>query len=482
MSSSSEYHRNSRRSGPLFTSRKAAAGPGLENSCELPFGFVWSPLLESSEGITDTTVVSSGINLPAGVLCLTCLSYLNLYADYYDEEWICSLCGARNIGTPELFATPVGGPSSQVVTSPVMEFRQTIAPAPPNVCNVILLMDANLPRSEALAVGKVMQTVFHSDVTSSNMIINLGLVIFGETISIHQLGIRNGMACADVITIQQYNDDDDDLSWQYDKKPYLRTLQAGDDDSLECLWLCLSAVYGVDVDDANHTMNDDGFVVTDDEPKSRLEMLKRRKQARLAKQQQQTAGTATSNNSANGVKSPWTELCRRQREQSSALRCTGEAIQVAIDLAASTAARTSRILIFTNGCPNYGNGSVVSSAVDRSIDVVDPMGLARAMAYFDLVAKSVEHAGIDVLCTGSSELAMQSYQALVEHSSGYVLPHESFTSQHLQCNLKFLLQQTYMSAVESDQEDEVPLDMDGCIIDLRMSRYVNAPTMIWQKI
>jgi hypothetical protein len=75
---------------------------------------------------------------------------------------------------------------------------------------------------------------------------------------------------------------------------------------------------------------------------------------------------------------------------------------------------------------------------------------------------------------GANELGLPAYQALVEPSGGYVLPHLSFTTPHLEHNLKFLLQHTFMSKSRSTPDD---LEEDGggppeCFVDIRADRYV----------
>ena len=130
-------------------------------------------------------------------------------------------------------------------------------------------------------------------------------------------------------------------------------------------------------------------------------------------------------------------------------------------------APTSRILLFTNGCPNLGDGSAVdrraqqhrgkaSADGEPGPDIVDPLKLARSIEFFDTLARSESATGMDVFCTGSSELAIAAYQAWVEPSGGYVLPHESFcppsSSQGdlhaLQHNVSFLLQHTHVSSMQ----------------------------------
>jgi hypothetical protein len=84
---------------------------------------------------------------------------------------------------------------------------------------------------------------------------------------------------------------------------------------------------------------------------------------------------------------------------------------------------------------------------------------------------------ISVQFVGASELGMPVFQALVESSGGYVIPHDSFTTPHLQHNLGFLLEQMYVSKSKALTEgsslaptsaDSVS-QLEGCMVDMRMA-------------
>jgi hypothetical protein len=270
------------------------------------------------------------------------------------------------------------------------------------------------------------------------------------------------MAAADVFQAHQTITDE-----QIHNRSY--TVTVTPNDALESLWMCLAAVYGT-------TMGSQDENVVENKV-SRMEMLRRKKEARLSGQQDRADSTRIAN------ESPWTmareKITAKRRE-----RCTGEAIEYAIDLASvdpENASRTARILLFTNGCPNHGAGSVVSfdsvGALDKArADIVDPSKLPRAVEYFKILGEVSAETGIaiDVMCTGALELALTSYQALVEPSSGYVLPHVSFDTENLRRNVDFLLKQTHVSGLFFSQQNDskAPLRDDhwrnGCIIDIRM--------------
>jgi hypothetical protein len=466
--------------GVLFSSSKAPPGPGPENSCELPLGFIWTPLSPTN----NLSVIPSDdpAALPP-VLCLACLSYLNMYAnfDLATGVWICPLCEFKNIAPKEAFATD--GALAAVLVSPGLEFRQSIVPVegPENpdigmggsdmdICNIVLVMDKNLSCIEAQAVGSAIQSML-ADMADNPCRINLGLIVFGQTVSIYQLGIY-GMASADVFATHSGLTED-----HLNDRSYLLTVEKGDSE-LHNLIRCLSAVYSFDVSENLENESDGNSVI----PMTRMDLLRQRKEARIRRQQSSSSSSGGEGGYAL-AKSPWA-VAKEEAKSAPAVRCTGEAIQCAIDLAtagSANAARTSRILLFTNGCPNYGDGSVVSSDPASTgpgksrvaMNVVDPHTLARAVQYFDIIARSASEAGvgIDVMCVGALELGLPGYQALVEPSAGYVLPHDTFATEHLKHNLGFVLKHTFVStAPMHDSNGEVW--MDGCIIDVRTSRYV----------
>jgi len=467
--------------GVLFSSSKVPPGPGIENTCELPIGFIWTPL---SPNNNMTTIQTNGETL-LPVLCLTCLAYCNLFAtfDLATGVWICPLCEAKNVAPTESFS--LNGPLSPVLVSPALEFRQSF----PNscshdldVCNVVFVLDANLPCNEAQAVGSVARSIL-AEIADAPCQINLGLIVFGKDVSIYQLGVY-GMASADVFANHTGLTED-----HLNDRSYLMTVEKGDTD-LDSLLRCISAVYGVAVSTENDENDNSG---NSPAPVSRMDQLRQRKEERLRRQQASSSGGGGASSAEEThfslAKSPWT-MAKEKAKAATPRRCTGEAVQCAIDLAtagSSNEARTSRILLFTNGCPNFGDGTVVSSDVavtsatndsKSAPDAVDPPSLARAVQYFDIIARSASEAGvgIDVLCSGSLELALPAYQALVEPSAGYVLPHETFASAHLQHNLGYLLKHTFVSTAPLQDDANAATSsqnevwMEGCVIDIRMSK------------
>ena len=530
--SSSSAHRYRAGDGPLFSSSKCPPGPGLESSCELPFGFLWTPLspqdIDGPQPVakipapTDEATEDGESSLPP-VLCLTCLSYLNLYSSFNATTgiWKCVFCGADNVAPPQSLQDGNGSLSS-AVNSNALEFRQKISvrvPVEPksdaetdhrstsrpsgdvvrqqvvtedDSCSIVVVLDKHLPRDQVQSVGSALQSILSQIVqeqqqgqssSKTTTTLRLGLIVYDKSVAVYQLGIPGMMVSADVFPTHESLTEEHintrhytvNLSLDHNKKV-----------DLECLWRCLSAVYGVTNSDAatGSTETEDAENLGGNQL-SRMEMLKRRKEARIRQRQGQPEAAAPQ-----VAKSPWMEARETREASSTPIRNVGEAIQCAIDLATTDRvkpSRTARILLFTDGCPNYGDGSVVESPPDDDVtpqrkkkskpDVLDPVKLSGAIEYFRIVGSAASELGVavDVLCTGALELALPAYQALAEPSSGYVLSHMTFTTEHLQHNLEYILKQTYVSGLYFDLPQGgivlPPMDsnwIDGCIVDFRV--------------
>jgi hypothetical protein len=375
--------------GAQFSSKKCPSAPGLETSCELPFGYVWTPMAPCSK--ENVTVVDcKGEALPP-VLCLSCLTYINKFAKLDAEKnvWECPLCGSdENVLEPSLIQQ--GGPLSSALSTPIVEYRQQLhmgeyeGEFPSRT--YILVLDTNLSREEANAVGLAVEAVC---TPREGEIVKLGLIVFDKSVAMYQLGL-SGMASADLCTTKQANSDEhlQNRRSQILKRPYIVTIKAADDD-FSFLWRCISAVYGTTLTGESAADSTPG---ESPQPVSRLEKLKQRKEAR---QRQEALDNAQNSASATPRESPWVKA-REKAASSHAYRCTGEAIQCAIDLATISQAKAfgrTQILLFTNGCPNLGDGSVVapdhSFATPKSFssssfhrlkpDVIQPERLATAV-------------------------------------------------------------------------------------------------------
>jgi Sec23/Sec24 trunk domain/Sec23/Sec24 zinc finger len=477
-------HRYRAHEGAIFSSSKCPSSAESSSTCELPFGFVWSPMAVAPPSANYDPPVPKEL-LP-GTICVTCLAYINLYCELKEKNvWTCPFCKCDNVASD--------GTDEKFLIAPQMEFRQSLSADPPASTlkreTVVIVLDGNLPSSEATAVGRVLQNLeYQYD--------SLGLLVFGKTVHLYQLGLSTaGMALCDTVCSHRGMTEE-----RWKQGCYMGT-------TIESLLTCIAAQFGSWGDDTSSSLA----------PMSRLQMLKERKEARIKRKNRhdqddvQSSGNGISNGDTYHLpRSPWVTARERAAASAPQYRCTGEAIQCAIDMVSVAAAddmdstKTARILLFTNGCPNLGSGSVVDSAITESMSettkstnkalfsTVDTTKLARASEFFELVAKGASEAGIgiDVFCTGSSELGLPAYQSLVEPSSGYVLSHDTFTSKHLERNIGFLLNHTCLSLahfVEDVVEDadggvldtserQLPSHsaswIDGCIVDIRMSRSV----------
>lgn len=352
-----------------------------------------------------------GESLPP-VLCLNCLAYLNLYADVDVATgiWTCPLCDHKNVASKEELT---GGQLSSILAAPIVEFHQRLGPQgveieTDNSCTYILVVDGNLAGEEAKAVISAMQSffddLFTNDLHPAN--IHLGLIVFDKVIAMYHLGL-SGMASADIFTPEEANDEESLVKKKSGReaRSYLTHVQPGDD--LSSLWRCLSAVFGVSVESTQEdtALSNEMDIGHNGQP-SRAEMLRRRKDARQRKQRLEREGNPR--NAHVAVSSSWV----RSKSTLPPNRCTGEAIQCAIDMTSlCELSRTSRILLFTNGCPNLGDASVVvaddtvraKARLNRHApDVVDPGMLVKAVKYFDLTANFALENGvvIDIFCTG----------------------------------------------------------------------------------
>jgi hypothetical protein len=397
--------------GALFTSAKCPPGPGLENSCELPFGMIWTPMAQNNGAVS--IIKCEGEALPP-ILCLTCLTYLNMFADfdYNTGIWTCPLCGESNVAPKESFQQ--GGELAPLLSSPIVEFHQQVVPDNPDddaldSCTFVMVVDGNMDREEALAVASSMQSALAQALKQYSKLF-LGLVVFDKNVAIYQLGL-SGMATADVFTAAESNDEATLLGRKniMEDRSYLAHIDS--EDSMTCIWRCLAAVFGMSVsnDGQQSAMPDltDPAIV---KQLSRKDMLRMKKEARIRKQNLESSGYNPLT-----MESPWVAR-QKETKTSRPLRCTGEAIQCAVDLTGlgrPYPSRTSRILVFTDGCPNLGDASVVlnqefngNNRARHTPDVVDPPLLAKAVQYFDLTAKfALENGvGIDIFCTGKKNV------------------------------------------------------------------------------
>ncbi len=229
------------------------------------------------------------------VICLTCLAYMNLYSLVEESTgvWTCSLCGEQNVAPENLFRTDSSSSKANIslaLVAPVVEYRQQVnlvtpqGGAMPNSQSYTLVLDGNLPCEEVKAVATTMQKLLLEQV-ARGVHVQVALVIFDQAVSIYQLGIT-GMASADVYTPIQ--EDNEELYEEMLVQRRLRMenrsyfVQVTSNDDLATLWLCLSAVYGIQVQQVNGGETEQSS--KQKEPLSRKEKLRLRKEARLRKE------------------------------------------------------------------------------------------------------------------------------------------------------------------------------------------------------
>eukprot|EP00533_Pseudo-nitzschia_delicatissima_P000494 CAMPEP_0116085742 /NCGR_PEP_ID=MMETSP0327-20121206/4484_1 /TAXON_ID=44447 /ORGANISM="Pseudo-nitzschia delicatissima, Strain B596" /LENGTH=926 /DNA_ID=CAMNT_0003576747 /DNA_START=93 /DNA_END=2873 /DNA_ORIENTATION=- len=486
---------NGPRTGASFTAMKCPHDTGLKNSCELPFGMVWTPMAvtgdESGEDDSDAMpIIDCGTKALPPVLCLLCLAYINPYVEIDKKTgvWECALCGQDNVLPKNLLRA--GSKVMTALNSPIVEYHCEVSKPEPSeegkkekgykyskyededeedYCSYILVVDENLSPKDGQAIAPAMEAILkerESDDAFPKT--RIGLVVFGKSISIYQLGI-SGLASADVIGgPEDFYDDDDEFDEEVERRSYIADVQNGD---LTSLKNSLSSIFGVSVDE---TSDSSGFLSLGT---SRMAMLSRKKEARLRKEEN---GTDQKLNGA--AKSPWIQS-PEESSSSYQTRCTGKALQCALDVA-NAKSRTARVILFTNGCPNSGDGSVVDpeNSMEKSKikrgkgaapSIVDTGMLQKAVEFFDAYANEAisEGIGVDVFCCGVTELALPVYQAMVEPSGGYVTPLLSLDTPQLNSNLRFILDKTYMS-----RSKYLPDDMEGggaeFIVDIRTDSFV----------
>ena len=408
--------------GAQFSSKKCPSGPGLETSCELPFGFVITPMAPYNK--ENVSVVDCKSEALPPVLCLSCLTYINLYAKLHPSKnvWECPLCGSdENVLDPKLIEQ--GGLLSSALSTPVVEFRQNVYKADSEEaltsCTYILVLDSNLSRDDATAVATAIQTICTNTSEDNDTEVKIGMIVFDKGVAMYQLGLASGIASADSCTIKQANSDEHlaNRRSHIQKRPYLATIRPGRTDDFSSMWRCISAVYGTTLS------GDDGDEVSESispVKMSRLDKLRQRKEVR-------ERDAAIKNASPVPRESPWIRA-RNKASSAHPSRCTGEAIQCAIDLATIGQTKSpgrSQILLFTNGCPNLGDGSVVdpekgakkprrslSSSAMHKPDVIEEERLITAVQYFEKLAEvGQEHeVGIDVFCTGEYKTSAEKFE------------------------------------------------------------------------
>lgn len=478
-----------------FSTSVIPSKPGAKGSFSIPLGFIISPFASSDD---ETNHLVDSVMESDMYLCTQCLSYLNLYCpfDSYTGKWKCSICKADNMAPNHVF-------TSKAFSKNIVDYRQrvdmimnqsnseyvsidikglSISDFSTSIrSRTMIVMDGNLPSSEAAAVLKYLGEIVDRDDNC-----NYGLIVFSKMIHIYQTGLR-GLASADVYSplldpMESGVHEDDRMYW-------------GSWDGLE---YCASVVFGVSeseklLGDEKGVMYEENSESTFHSPTtSRMEQLRLKREARLRRQRHHSVheGASPANDVFNIERS--VDIFRRAQMKSRLnqplIRCTGEAVAYATRLLEASRSATGRILIFTNGCCNSGKASVVEIPIgDLSLkqvgNIVDPDALIGASNYFlEVGGNAFQHGiGIDVFCSGNGiKLGAQSLLSLTRPSSGYVLNHNSFDSVAFMKNLSHVYTKTFMSRSKlGDKVDQINNDsqLNGCFIDVRFPSFITPTCM-----
>jgi hypothetical protein len=331
-------------------------------------------------------------------------------------------------------------------------------------CGTMILMDGYLPAPEAAAILKSLGQHLRRDDDAS-----YGLIVFSEMVHVYQVGLR-GLASADVYSsamdpIESGVHVEDRMYW-------------GSFDGLD---YCASVVFGISgtgdlSEKENNSSVQEETAEYSYQPLSRIEQLRLKREARLKGETQPIGGEKTLNPFDIDQSSKIFNTAQvKSRSMNRQMRCTGEAVAYAARLIEISKYSTGRILLFTNGCCNSGQASVVSSVSDDSNvtkkrgDRLDTDKVISASEYFYKLGKHAFNRGIgiDVFCTGNGiTMGAQSLLSLTNASSGYVLNHNSFDSDAFNKNLSYIYLRTFVMRSQSDVVNEENY-MNGCLVDVR---------------
>ena len=461
-----------------FTSSVLPSKPGLKASCSIPLGFIITPLAK-----TDyiQSLSSQEMNI-----CVTCGSYLNMYCspDSDSGMWTCCICQAKNKAPQSIL-------NSEVLYSPIVEYRQRAAGSfvtDTETMNaysnderisdpVMILIDANISPHEVKAILKYL---------SALELQNVGLMIFSSMMHVYQIGLK-GIASADVYSPS--------LSPQESGIEPEERMYFGDWSAVE---YCTNVYFGTSGVETNVSPQNDSNTLEpisssrNQQPMSRKEMLRLKREARLKKEKEANSEDFDGfdpNKAAEWITAARSK--RRHKSQRESVRCTAEAAQHAAHFMTSMDCKSGRVLIFTNGCCNIGNGSVVranngdhaKNGSMRRGDVLDPEYVQEATKFFYSVGEEAFQSGIgfDIFCGGNGALGASALLALVKPSGGYVLSHGSFEASEFNRNVSFVCEQTKMSRSVSNNADPDAFILsmasphrmnylNGVVVDVRMPR------------
>lgn len=356
----------------------------LENTCELPFGVIFTPLatVPSSSSTKDSTNKKENVVEP--IMCIHCLSYLNLYApfDLDSRLWTCPICGEQGNVLPDYIQTYDDLVVSGVFSSPFMEYRHELPQQKQKHkqqlesvqkttttqfqretssnnnnnkgCCYVIVIDENISTDQMISLSQRFEHFFND----KNNNTQLGIIMYSKTVSIYQVGLGfSGICSCDVYPA----DDDDDIkkggmnnspsnNLLMKDRSYLAQVKDG---GKETLLLIMKAILGMTKKDKAATTSSTSSTTTNG--LSRKEILRKRREERNNNSNKNNPKKTNNNINNNNVQNT-------TQKHYYETRCTGTAIRYAIDLISSSSSSNcneKRILLFTNGCCNLGVGSVV---------------------------------------------------------------------------------------------------------------------------
>jgi len=369
--------------------------------------------------------------------------------DVMNGVWICNLCGNRNVSPVEeegggrchkRYLNEVlakqqerndnhdddGFEMSEEVYVKLLSSRkkaqrgQSLASgAPKNSTSYVFVVDANIATEEVMHIRNAIEDVLKTlveDASPEVEDIKVGLVVFQKSVSVYQVGLR-GIASADVICAGD-DDDDNDNNDNNAANSEFQSFDGSSDSQPECnesrdsvnhrdLFQTSNSIYFTSiVDDSNAieeflhvlTASCGGDSLVDSHGhRSVVKKLSRSEILRLRREARKKDG-------GNGAKFSNIEKAQVSRTPArNEFRCTGKAMEVALDLAMSAGCVSGRVILFNSGMVNVGPGSMVDPYGPKCYTQrVETSVLIESSDFFrELGSMGIENGiGVDVLCSG----------------------------------------------------------------------------------
>ncbi len=511
-----------------FTTNFIPPKPGLRGSYEIPLGFIISPFAPQPDNYDDDATVqlvtknNPYLTEQDMIICTTCLTYLSLYSNFDDQtgKWICPICKCENMCTKTHTTSSTPIMYSNIMKSQIVEYHQIAAgydtitinskysynqTTPSNELSIganvtIIILDGNLSPNEVTSIMSNLSSLFSND--KSQMI---GLIIYTSFVNVYQIGIQ-GVASADIYPID-YDDGDDFEENEYEDSNIGNVLDLEDDrmylglGSWDQLQFCASTYFGLDVSKEVNGQSNVNISQEDQQSKSvstldnktknkvtssRRDMLRQKREARMKNERKMNNFCHDLDECTPEQSAEFLKQLQSKKKVKRKRRCTGEAVACGLSLASSVEERSSaRLLIFTNGCPNFGKGNMTQHFSNNTLQNgnMNIEDMQKASLYFDSIGtESVDNGvTIDVFCgdNNTALIGSQVLLSLVRPSAGYLLSYSSFLEDRFKSDLEYIVNSTRISWTKNQDIDSVRLGMaspnwmnviNGCLVDLRMPR------------